>query len=92
MPTMIQIRNVPDEMHREIKSRAALAGMSMSEYLLREIRKSLARPPREVLLARLAALPKVEALPFPTELVRESGDNREWYASELEESDGKTNP
>src|SRR3989304_2399064 len=42
---MIQIRNVPDEMHREIKARAALAGMSLSDYLLLELRKALDRPP-----------------------------------------------
>ncbi len=35
---MIQIRNVPDALHRRIKVRAALAGMSLSEYLLGEIR------------------------------------------------------
>ena len=34
---MIQIRNVPDVLHRKLKSRAALAGMSLSDYLLREI-------------------------------------------------------
>jgi hypothetical protein len=31
---MIQIRNVPDALHRQLKSRAALAGMSLSDYLL----------------------------------------------------------
>jgi len=41
MSKMIQIRNVPDEMHRELKTRAALAGMSMSDYIKRELsRKS----------------------------------------------------
>ena len=38
MSTMIQIRNVPDALHRRLKSRAALAGMSLSDYLLSEIR------------------------------------------------------
>ncbi len=37
MPTMIQIRNVPDDIHRTLKSRAALAGMSLSEYLLKQL-------------------------------------------------------
>ena len=37
MPTMIQIRNVPDDVHRTLKSRAALAGMSLSEYLLKQL-------------------------------------------------------
>jgi plasmid stability protein len=50
---MVQIRDVPDEMHRELKSRAALAGMSMSEYLLLELRRALERPTREQLLKRL---------------------------------------
>jgi plasmid stability protein len=36
---MIQIRNVPETLHRELKSRAALAGMSLSDYLLNEIRQ-----------------------------------------------------
>jgi len=37
---MIQIRNVPDELHRKLKARAALAGQSLSDYLLAEIRRS----------------------------------------------------
>ena len=37
MGKMIQIRNVPEGLHRELKSRAALAGMSLSDYLLLEI-------------------------------------------------------
>lgn len=41
MSKMIQIRNVPDELHRSLKTRAALAGMSMSDYIKRELdRKS----------------------------------------------------
>ena len=56
----IQIRNVPDEVHREIKARAALAGMSLSKYLLREIESLIQRPSREELLARLRSLPTFE--------------------------------
>ena len=41
---MIQIRNVPDALHRKLKSRAALAGMSLSDYLLQQIREVAARP------------------------------------------------
>lgn len=57
---MVQIRNVPDEMHRRLKSRAALAGMSISEYLLREIGRSLERPTPEELLQRLRSRQRVE--------------------------------
>jgi plasmid stability protein len=71
MSTMIQIRNVPDELHRRIKARAALAGMSMSQYILRELERSLERPTRAELLERIAELPAVEAEPAPATLMRE---------------------
>ncbi len=58
---MVQIRDVPDELHRELKSRAALAGMSLSEYLLLELRRSLERPTREQLLKRLRTRAPVRA-------------------------------
>jgi plasmid stability protein len=73
---MLQIRNVPDELHRTLKARAALAGMSMSEYALRELAKSLDRPTRAELLARLAELPPVELDPPPAEVIRQERDSR----------------
>jgi antitoxin FitA len=60
MSKMIQIRNVPEDVHRQIKARAALAGTSLSEYLLREIERSIERPTREELLARLRSVPAFE--------------------------------
>ncbi len=42
--SMVQIRNVPDELHRELKVRAAQAGMTLSDYLLQEIRNLAVRP------------------------------------------------
>jgi plasmid stability protein len=71
MSTMIQIRNVPDELHRRIKARAALAGMSMSQYILLELERALERPTRVELLERIAELPAVEAEPPPATLMRE---------------------
>jgi len=53
MSMMIQIRNVPDALHRRLKSRAALAGMSLSDYLLSEIRQVAERPTLDELRARL---------------------------------------
>jgi antitoxin FitA len=44
MPKMIQLRNVPDALHRGLKARAAMAGMSLSDYLLAEIREIAAKP------------------------------------------------
>ncbi len=44
MSKMVQIRNVPDDVHRALKIRAAKVGMSLSEYLLREVTKVAERP------------------------------------------------
>jgi antitoxin FitA len=55
MTTMIQIRSVPPEFHRRLKARAAMEGVSMSEYILREISKSLDVPARAEVLARIRA-------------------------------------
>ena len=68
--SMLQIRNVPDDLHRELKSRAALAGMSVSEYLLLELRRSLERPTRETLLRRLSKRAPVRVRPAPAAAVR----------------------
>ena len=76
MSTMIQIRNVPDELHRRIKARAAMEGTSMSRFLLREIEKSLDRPTRAELIDRMAVLPVDELDPTPAELVRAERDRR----------------
>lgn len=57
--TAIQIRHVPEEVHRRLKARAALEGMSLSELALAELRRSLDRPTRRELLDRVAALEPV---------------------------------
>lgn len=44
MSKMIQLRNVPDHLHRVLKARAAMAGMSLSDYLLAEIKEIAERP------------------------------------------------
>ena len=54
---MVQLRNVPTELHRRLKARAAIEGMSMSDYVLRELRKALERPTRQDILERLRARP-----------------------------------
>ena len=73
---MIQIRNVPDDVHRKMKSRAALAGMSMSEYILRELKRMAERPTRQEILARIAALPPVELETSAAEILREEREKR----------------
>ena len=76
MSAMIQIRNVPDEIHRELKARAALAGMSLSDYLLREIREVAASPSLDEMLARLRRLPPIDPSIDPADIIREERDRR----------------
>ncbi len=76
MSATIQIRNVPDELHRELKSRAALAGMSLSDYLRHEVRQIAERPTIEELLKRLAALPPIDVSISSAEAVRLERDGR----------------
>jgi plasmid stability protein len=60
MPKMIQIRNVPDEVHRKLRVRAAAAGLTLSEMLLREARLLAEQPTLEEMRERLARLPPVK--------------------------------
>ncbi|MGK9168865.1 hypothetical protein KXR53_21300 [Inquilinus limosus] len=76
MTAMIQIRNVPDALHRRLKSRAALAGMSLSDYLLQEIRRLAERPTLDELRARLEQRPKVAPSEAPAQAVRTERDQR----------------
>ena len=52
---MLQVRNVPEDVHAELRRRAQAAGVSLSEYVLRELEKVAARPPIEEVLARSAS-------------------------------------
>jgi len=76
MSKMVQLRNVPDELHRSLKARAALAGMSLSDYLLREIRRSVERPTSEELLRRLERRDTVKTPLPPALAVRAQRDRR----------------
>ncbi len=76
MSKMIQIRNVPDALHRSLKSRAALAGMALSDYLLAEIREIAERPTLAELRQHLHRRTPV-TIPIDTaQLVREEREAR----------------
>ena len=72
----LQIRSVPDDLHCTLKARAAEAGMSLSEYVLAELRRSAALPTREEILARIAARPPVRLLRSAADAVRDERDTR----------------
>src|SRR5438132_2729646 len=53
MSKMVQVRNVPDPLHRKLKARAAHSGQTLSDYLLAELERLASRPTRDEILARL---------------------------------------
>lgn len=67
--TMIQIRHVPEDVHRKLKARAAMEGVSLSELALAELRRSLEKPTRRELLDLVASRRPVRSGPSSVELV-----------------------
>ena len=59
MSKMVQVRNVPDALHRKLKARAAHSGRTLSDYLLAELERLAARPTREEMLARIHSRKRV---------------------------------
>lgn len=76
MPKMIQLRHVPDELHRKLKARAALAGLSLSDYLLQEVRQVAERPTAAELQARLAQRTPIHPRSSPARAVRAERERR----------------
>jgi len=76
MSVMIQIRNVPDDLHRRLKARAAMAGMSLSDYLLKEVRQVAERPTMEEILQRIATREPVKTSISMADAVRAERDSR----------------
>ena len=74
---MVQIRNVPEGVHRQLKARAALAGQSLSEYALAELSRALERPTRAEVLSRLATRPRLTSEVDVVEIIRQGREARE---------------
>ncbi|HEX5658786.1 MAG TPA: hypothetical protein VFX59_16415 [Polyangiales bacterium] len=68
---MIQIRNVPSKVHRILKARAAMAGKSLSEYLLHDLERSVEKPSMEEWLAKLKKQQPVDLGDSIVEMLRE---------------------
>lgn len=73
---MIQLRNVPDNLHRTLKARAALAGMSLSDFLLAEIRGLAERPSMAELRERLRRRSTAAGVVSAAEAVRREREAR----------------
>ena len=76
MSKMIQVRNVPDSLHRQLKARAAIAGMSLSDYLLIEIKEIAERPTLAEMRDRLHHREPISVPIDTARLVREERDSR----------------
>lgn len=74
MSKMIQIRNVPDDLHRTLKIRAAKAGMTLSGYLLSEIEQIAAKPTLAEMMERLRSREPVELDEPPNVTIRRLRD------------------
>jgi plasmid stability protein len=74
MGRLVQIRDVPEEVHRTLKARAAMSGVSLSEYLRSELARMAARPTVDELAARIRARGDATLSAPSEQLVRELRD------------------
>ncbi|HWO18824.1 MAG TPA: toxin-antitoxin system HicB family antitoxin [Kofleriaceae bacterium] len=76
MSKMIQVRNVPDQLHRKLKSRAAEQGVSLSDYILAELRRLAERVSPQELAERARTIIRENFDPSPAEILRAERDRR----------------
>jgi antitoxin FitA len=76
MTRMLQVRNVPDDVHARLKERAKAAGMSMSEYVLRELKELVDKPSLDEIWRRAEARDSSVSLADAAQLIRDERDAR----------------
>ena len=76
MSKMIQLRHVPDALHRQLKARAALSGLPLSDYLIREVRKIAEQPTPEEMRERLRQRERYQGKVAPSDIIRAERDSR----------------
>jgi antitoxin FitA len=76
MTKMLQVRNVPDDVHARLKERARAAGMSMSEYVLRELKELADKPSLDEIWRRAEARDSSVTLADAAQLIRDERDAR----------------
>jgi antitoxin FitA len=74
MPSVIQIRNVPEALHRDLKVRAARTGMTLSDYLLAELEALAVRPTMREWLAQSETWTPVETNESPASAIAAERD------------------
>jgi antitoxin FitA len=78
MPKMIQIRNVPDPLHRKLKARAAEQGLTLSDYLLRVAEREVEKPTIAELTERIRRRGSARKDISAAEIIRQMRDSDEW--------------
>lgn len=76
MNKMLQVRSLSAATHRKLKARAALEGMTLSDYVKKLIERDLEQPSIKEWLAQLRTRPQVHLDPPPEDLIREDRDSR----------------
>ncbi len=76
MSKMVQIRDVPEQVHGTLKARAAREGMSLSDFIKRELERSVDRPTMREWLEQTRESRPIPAGRSAAEIVRESRDKR----------------
>lgn len=76
MSKMVQIRDVPDDLHRTLKSRAASEGLSLSDYIKRELEHTAQLPTLREWLTSAAKLKPIPSKKSGAQLIREIRDSR----------------
>ena len=72
----IQIRNVPPELHKKLKVRAAEQGLTLSDYLMRQVERTADAPTLEDALRRIRSRPLARLKTRPADLIREDRASR----------------
>ena len=76
MSKMIQIRHVPDTLHKRLRARAAMAGMTLSDYLQQELARTASQLTSSELRSRLAGLSRTTLREHPAAAVRAEREGR----------------
>ena len=77
VPKMIQVRSVPDKLHRELLRRAKKRGQTLTDYIQQILEREVSRPPVEEVFERIARFPRVDLDRPPEEIIREARAQRD---------------
>jgi plasmid stability protein len=76
MSKMIQVRDVPEQVHGTLKARAAREGMSLSDYIKRELERTAERPSMHEWLERTQQAKPIRSAKSSAQIIRELRDSR----------------